>query len=443
MSVPLALMLAACSSNPTAARHPSDTSAGALSPTAPAQAIHRANARPADAISRSRTVHAAFSADLDRLVAESNHLARRLDLGGDAFDISLQGLLLTRPEGLPAKPAVLVVAPARSSESRSAPTLLKLMRELTQSELAQMLDRIDVLVVAGLPSTSATTYPSADLEHDHLRLDTPEARALAALSREHDPAVVVELRDLPLSAPTRYELEPTTDPAAAKFITRAAKEWFSDPLARELSPGEAPQSQATAFTASVPQVAALENAVSLRVAIRPDAADDGVALQALSGILRLAAKRAEDVEKLRHYVRAEVASQACHGDVHLDTQRTLPRPCGYWLAESAAAAVDRLRMLGVDVVRLDSAASVLGSVYQPQATGNGIGLMDALIDMPPGSYYVSMAQARANVIPAVLEPDSLQGYYRQQIIPDAALIARLRAPLDVGVGEHAAPDETQ
>jgi hypothetical protein len=275
-------------------------------------------------------------------------------------------------------------------------------------------------------------------------LRTPEARALAGLVRDKDPAVVVVLREY---GPTPAQgadvvLRYASERGVRRFIARAAHEWFGfgrplqDALAREgLRAGYA-DARGPGASGNVPgtelNVAGLRNAVSLMVtmaapgSVAVDAARRVRAqLGAIRSVVASAAARAQDLVKLRHHEPAEFGSMPME-----PSGSRLKRPCGYWLAADASAAAGRLRQLGVQVEQVRTATGVLGALYRERQPRAGmpkqIELIDALIDMPPGSYFVSLAQPLANIAVAALEPDTECGYYAHRIVGHLDQVARLR-----------------
>ncbi|HSN32317.1 MAG TPA: peptidase M14, partial [Ideonella sp.] len=129
----------------------------------------------------------------------------------------------------------------------------------------------------------------------------------------------------------------------------------------------------------------------------------------------------------------------------LQPRITRPRPCGYWLAADAAPAVRRLREQGVQVRQLAENASAKGDEYGIATPGSAVTALkaaagplrhggtplvtiDALIDMPAGSYYVPLTQPLANLAIAALEPDAPASYVAAGVIADAAQVARVRVP---------------
>lgn len=179
-------------------------------------------------------------------------------------------------------------------------------------------------------------------------------------------------------------------------------------------------------------------------------ADPSVA-DGLRLILKQAASRADDLLKLRHYVRRQVTEKACRGEVPVDVDdhRTWSiRPCGQWLAASEGDAVARLRALGLEVTRLEAPAEVLGDRYVASLDANDmhngqVRLMDALIDKPTDSFYLPLDQPLANMAITALEPNHDGAYPAQGIITDFHQLARLRRPLALAHDELAFPLQVQ
>jgi hypothetical protein len=197
-------------------------------------------------------------------------------------------------------------------------------------------------------------------------------------------------------------------------------------------------------------------------------------LTAVANVLGSAAARAPDLAKLRQFVDRDVAAAACKGEAvieagltpseyalpMLDPQtgairrvtvtwdsalelralKTRPRACGYWLAPGETEAVRRLRLLGIEVVQLDAAGEMRGETYRetgrdPAAPGSGVRLrvqtQPVLLDVPAGSFFVSLEQPLANLAIAVLEPESTAGYVANEVIAGAAGVARVLARPDL------------
>jgi hypothetical protein len=123
------------------------------------------------------------------------------------------------------------------------------------------------------------------------------------------------------------------------------------------------------------------------------------------------------------------------------------RPCGYWLSAASSTAVERLRLHGVQVLRVAEAGGLLGDRYQETARSTGerqdvrgaiadgnaiilaqVSLSRGLVDVPRGSYYVPLGQPLGNLVVAALEPDTQSSYFANQLIPDVQSIVRVMAP---------------
>jgi len=281
------------------------------------------------------------------------------------------------------------------------------------------------------------------------------------------------------------------------FLTKAAEEWFRVPLIAGLrgagmsvdwystmstDPGDRTLTMGSVGPQVGRNTSGLRNAVSLlvetrgggmgRVDLKRRVNTDVIAV---GNVLTSAARHADDLVKLRQFVERDTIAQACRGDVVLEaaptpseytTQvldpttgdvrrltvswqsalqlralKTKPRPCGYWLAESESEAVRRLRLLGIDVQRLDELGELRGESYRlvareplgPDAAASSPGAatrlkvqtLPTLLDVPVGSYYVSLEQPLANIAVAVLDPESPAGYAANGVIADVEHEARI------------------
>jgi hypothetical protein len=359
-----------------------------------------------------------------------------------AFGHSQQGrplmalrLTAALPSGGATRPAVLLLAGQHGDEPEGGEALLRLSQQLVDGRLPEVLKAVDVLIVPTLNPDGAHDHQHAnatglDIGHDHLRLQSPEARALAGLLNEADPALVVDLQQQPDGdTPADLLLQRAATPAPRAFIARAADEWMLAPLQTALLMTHRSSLQAAppaddAVVDSAWAVAGLRNAIGLRVASAPGKTE--AAVDAAVQLLRSAARRAGDIVKLRHFVGREVAGQACQGELRVDGVLR-PRPCAYWLAADAEPAVARLRQLGVQVNTLEAATSVLGSEYGIERPADGaprLVLRDALLDLPAGSQVVPLSQPLAGLASAVLEPAADDA----GAVARLDQLARLRAP---------------
>ena len=300
----------------------------------------------------------------------------------------------------------------------------------------------------------------------------------------------------------RYDalLQYTTTANYPEFLTKASQEWYHQPMLGALQsqglsnhwyyttstqPDDLRVSMGGAQPDTGRNVNGLKNAISLLVATR------GVGLgrldiqrrvhtqvTAITSALRSTAERAANLEQVRSFVARDIASEACKGQIVVEAQatpmqleltmlnpetgadRTLKvdwnsslalrtvksraRPCGYWLAPSATTAVERLQLLGVQVLRIAEAGALLADTYNETAretteradvrgtVAGGASIIRSqvtpvrrAIDVPAGSFYVPLNQGLANLAVAALEPDTQSSYFANHLIDDLASTARV------------------
>ena len=98
--------------------------------------------------------------------------------------------------------------------------------------------------------------------------------------------------------------------------------------------------------------------------------------------------------------------------------------------------MSRLRLLGIEVQQADEGGEVRGETYRE--VGRDAAAVDGddsvrvrvqtspvLLDIPAGSYYVSLEQPLANLAIAALEPESSAGYAANGLIASVAAEARV------------------
>jgi hypothetical protein len=111
------------------------------------------------------------------------------------------------------------------------------------------------------------------------------------------------------------------------------------------------------------------------------------------------------------------------------------RSCGYWLSAGAQSAVDRLRMLGLQVLKVAEPGQLLADSYNEARSatpgGGAYALTRGAVEAPIGSYYVSMNQPMAHLASAALEPDTPYSYLAHGLVPALADMARVMAPPSV------------
>nr|WP_233205585.1 M14 family zinc carboxypeptidase [Acidovorax sp. 56] len=287
-----------------------------------------------------------------------------------------------------------------------------------------------------------------------------------------------------------------------EFLTKASLEWYHAPMVAALK--EQGLSSEWYYTTSTDRedksismggtqpdtgrnVHGLKNAVSLLIETRGVGigrlhAQRRVHTQvtAITSALRSTADKVGPLEQVRSFVARDTAAQACRDQVVTEaaatpTQRDLilldpttgedrslrvdwnsslslrklqtrARPCGYWLDASATAAVERLKLMGVQVMKVAEAGSLLAEKYQETAREIGerrdvrgaiaassdtirikVAPVRAAIDVPTGSYYIPLNQALAHVAVAALEPDTQSSYFANHLIGELEHTARVMA----------------
>jgi len=395
----------------------------------------------------------------DELGAILHGLARGAAIGEQTSDISviplgasqlgapIEALAFTRPAppgtvggaaiapAAPRRPTVVILAAQHGDEPAGTEALVVVAQQLAAGRIAGVLDRVDVVLLPRANPDGAAAFQRAaadgtDVNRDHLLLKTPEARAIADLLATFAPLVVLDLHEYPVGGAfvtkfggvQRFDalFQYATTANLAPFVTKAAEEWFRQPLLASLrSAGLSVDWYATASSDAAdrtltmgsvaPQVgrnaSGLRNAVSLLVETRGGGLGRvdlkrrvQTQVVAVTSVLTSAAKHADDLAKLRQFVDRETIAFACQGQVVLEaaptpseynyavidagsgevrrltvawesalqlrTLKSRARPCGYWLAPSENEAVRRLRLLGVEVRQLDELGELRAEGYR-------------------------------------------------------------------------------
>lgn len=445
--------------------------------------------------------------------------AELLTAGTSQEGTPIHALLLTRAAGTSlhdldasGRPTVLLIGQQHGDEPAGSEALLAMAQSLAQGPLGPLLDKLNVLLVPranpdGAASGRRTTSNGIDMNRDHLLLQTPEADALAKLSRNYRPVAVFDSHEFTVAgrylekfqAVQRYDalLQTPTTANTHEFVGKAANEWYLLPMQKALTDQGMSTNwyytttkKADDLTLSMGgvrpdtgrNVYALKNAPSLLIETR------GVGIGrahiqrrvhshvvALASALQTTAQRAKELEQVRAFVARDVASQACRGQFTLESQQTTEkrrivfldpqtgedrpqevdwkssvklqpgesraRPCGYWLSTNAGEAADKLRALGLQVLRVAEPGNMLADTYQEverssSAKNDVLGpssrsvarvkvqLQRIAIDVPEGSYYVPLNQPMANLAIAALEPDTQSSFFANHIITGLSDVAR-------------------
>jgi hypothetical protein len=457
----------------------------------------------------------------DGRATPAGNTVRLLSVGTSQGGVPIEALLFTRNAQATAasllqagRPTVLLLGQQRGDEPAGAEALLSIAEELALWPLGKLLEHINIVLLPranpdGAALGSALTTSGIDLNRDHLLLRTPEAQAVAQLAREFRPVVVIDLHEYSAIEPylakfgalQRFDalVQYATVANLPELVTKAAEEWFRRPMVASLAAQDlsvewlyTTSAQAADMTMSMGSVdpdnarnaSGLRNAISFAIETR------GVGLGrlhlarrvhthavAIRSMLEGAAQHAADLNQLRRFVDAEVASLACQGQaivsasptpseytltmldpvtgadrkltvawdsaLMLEARKSRPRPCGFWLSEAQGDAALRLRALGVLVQQIQQNGVVRGEVYQEvvrepgtraqPAAGADTALRvevqsaPALIDASAGSYYVPLDQPLANLALAALEPDSPDSYVAHRVVDALSGIARVMA----------------
>lgn len=304
------------------------------------------------------------------------------------------------------------------------------------------------------------------------------------------------------NAVQRYDalLQYTTTANYPEFLTKASQEWYHQPMqaalkAQNLS-SEWYYTNATGAddrTLSMGgvqpdtgrNVHGLKNTVSLLIETRgvgigPLHMQRRVHTQvtAIASALRSTAERAANLEQVRGFVVRDISAKACRDNVvveagptptqrevvfidpetgmdrpvrvdwnsslNLRTLKSRARPCGYWVSQQATPVVERLKLLGLQVLRIGEGGSLLADTYRETARETSerrdvLGTISdsadiirvqvtpvrAAIDVPAGSYYVPLNQPLAHLAVAALEPDTQNSYFANRMIEDLSQTARI------------------
>ena len=295
------------------------------------------------------------------------------------------------------------------------------------------------------------------------------------------------------NAVQRYDalLQYATTPGVPEFFTKASKEWYHEPIVSALNgqglshewyytTSQNLQDLSVSMGGTRPDtlrnVSGLKNAVGFLVETR------GIGLghhhiqrrvhthiTAITSALRSTAERASSLEQVRSYVVRDTSALACRDQVVVDaattpqqreltfidpqtavdrnirvdwnsalelrTLKARPRPCGYWVAQSADTAIERLKLLGVQVLRVAEPGTLLVDTYRetsrdtaalqdvrgstaasPAVVRVQVALGRSAIDIQPGSYYVPLNQPLAALVTAALEPDTQSSYFAHGLL---------------------------
>lgn len=296
-------------------------------------------------------------------------------------------------------------------------------------------------------------------------------------------------------------LQYATTPGVPEFFTKASMEWYHAPIIAALegqglshewyhTTSQNLQDLSVSMGGTRPDtlrnVSGLKNAVGLLVETR------GIGLgrhhlqrrvhthiTAISSALRSTAERAASLEQVRSFVVRDTSALACRNQVvveaaatpqqrdltfidpqtaldrsirvdwnsalELRTVKSRPRPCGYWVSQSADVAIERLKLLGVQVLRVAEPGALLVDSYRetsrstaalqdvrgtastasPAVVRVQVALARSALDIQQGSYYVPLNQPLAALVSAALEPDTQSSYFAHGLLASLDDAARV------------------
>ncbi len=324
-------------------------------------------------------------------------------------------------------------------------------------------------------------------------------RPIAVVDLQEYPAASQFLKKY--QAIQRYDalVQYSATPNQHEFVTRAAREWYTAALRNALSQAglssdwyyttsaelqDKTLSMAGLAPDSLPNASGLRNAVGYLVASR--GSDLGrthiqrrvhTLVTAATRMLHSTAERAKDLIQVQAFVARDTAALACHQQLAVQAQQTLeqrtldmiqpdtgadqpvrvdwnsslqakttlarPRSCGYWLSADAQPAVERLELLGLQVLKVAEAGQVIADSYNEArampAGGSGAAytLTRGAVQAPVGSFYISLNQPLAHLAAAALEPDTPYSYLARGLVPTLTDIARVVNPPSVVFEEEA------
>ena len=264
------------------------------------------------------------------------------------------------------RPAVVVVAGQHGDEPAGTEALIVVAQDLASGRSERILDRVDVVLVPRANPDGAARFQrgaadGADINRDHLLLNTPEAQAHARLLVEFEPIVVLDLHEYAVGgafvekfdALQRFDvlLQAASVANLPPFVGKAAEEWFRQPLVANLrtaglsadwyattsaNPADRKLSMGGVGAQIGRNAAGLRHSVSLVVETRGGGLgriDLKRRVQshvvAVNSVLANAATRAGDLVKLRQFVDRETAARACQGEAVLEAA---PTPSEYTLS---------------------------------------------------------------------------------------------------------------
>ena len=481
---------------------------------------------PTPAFAAGRTTlpsHEEAEAFLAAVAARAPHTATVERVGTSQQGRAMLLVTLAAPGGpSAARPSVLILAQQHGNEPAGGEAALALVDLLAGGE-SRLLDRVNVYVMPRANPDAAerfvrATASGADVNRDHLLLQTPEARAIAAVSRRIRPDVVLDLHEFTAGdrwvkkygVVQHYDalLQPATVGNLEPSMAREAARHFLAPVRQRLTaeglrvftyhttspdPGDRVVSAGGVQPDTGRNVNGLRQAVSLLIETRGVGVGRAhlprrvhTHVTAALTVVRQAAARGPRLLAVTRAADAAVAAAACTGMLTIAAEHTparmpmtfldavtgvdrrivvpwrsadalrvvraRPRPCGYLLDASETAAVERLRLLGVQVTptAADRRWDVEGYRVVAQTAGARQDARGAIDDGAPiavlsvrrvrrqdavaaGTWFIDLAQPLGTLAAAALEPDSQNSFAASTLItaPERTL-RRVMSPPPAG-----------
>ncbi|KKW68441.1 hypothetical protein AAV94_04895 [Lampropedia cohaerens] len=376
---------------------------------------------------------------------EALYLARGGDVSPSAFMAS-------------GKPTVLFIGQQHGNEPAASEAMLVVAEQLASGSWSNVLAQLNVIIVPranpdGAEQATRTLANRIDLNRDHLLLRSPEARALAKLTREYRPLVIVDSHEFTVAGRFQQKfqgvqaydamLQYANTPNIGEFIVKASDEWFALSLFEALG-AESLRTQWYFTTSADMQdltlamggtradtgrnVNGLKNAVSLLVETR------GIGIGrmhlqrrvhahvvAAHTVLEQAALRGNELMQVQAFVERDVAAQACRGRLVIDAQQPMQ--------SRDITLLDPVT--GADIVRTLPWRSSLQ--LQPTVERNrpcGYLIANAETDAVARLQMLGLAVWR------VAEPGTLQVERYNEIAREQAERLDVRGVIDDAQGEH-------
>lgn len=409
--------------------------------TVTAEALHPTLALPFETTTGAQwTSHAAELAFTAALAEASPRVAvTEIGRSGQGRRIELVRVGLNAPptdEEIDARPTILIGCTQHGNEPAPREACLATLRELAFSSSPEVLSVLERYVVLVMPTMNpdgraadvrALPTLGKDPNRDHVELEAPESRAVAAVLADHTPDLVLDAHEFVLEPAGRGELEVQ---AAGNLNAHPALLDLSEELAFDSIMGNAPLTGGatsavygtqTETAGILRNTAALKGAVSVLVESRIPASELRLEEQGLGNNApqvrrrRVAGQRFALAETLRYAAAnvdaitaasaaAAAAAQANEGPLYTGGSRASapsagqvldPPPCGWltWLADVEKNA----ELLDAHGVGWQTVSTSIGEMAFIPAGQAGRAMAVTLVD--PGSEDAVLAALRATDCP--------------------------------------------